>query len=210
MSYNIYAGTDYVYDREETIKKVISNRPDWNSARKEMLKTACYGDIQEGDLLYSCNTGSVGEFVGFVYDGGNEPKVGIKFYEEFNNIKRGTIYRYFMNSISSVFYKVPYFWIDEVPIYEGSVVYGKHNNQKYTVKDGWLIPDSSLYCNNLCRSIEDYSALTTQAPKKEYWVAFYDEIALNKVDTFENVKEFVKQLGYDPEGKSIKYVKVAV
>ena len=28
MTYNIYAGTNYVCDREETIKNVISNRPD--------------------------------------------------------------------------------------------------------------------------------------------------------------------------------------
>ena len=29
MTYNIYTGTNYTLDREETIKKVISNRPDW-------------------------------------------------------------------------------------------------------------------------------------------------------------------------------------
>lgn len=29
MTYNIYTGANYTLDQEETIKKVISNRPDW-------------------------------------------------------------------------------------------------------------------------------------------------------------------------------------
>ena len=211
MTCNIYAGTDYVYDREETIKKVISNRPDWNSARKEMLKTACYGDIQEGDLFYFKN-GVLAEFICFVYDydSQSQPILGIKYHEEFNGIRKGTIYQYLAGSFNSVFYKVPYFWIDNVPIYEGSVVYGKHNNQKYTVKDGWLIPDSEEYCKILYSHINDYSAFTKQAPKKECWIAFCGELALDKVDTLENMKKFVKQLGYDPESKIMRYFKVDI
>lgn len=195
MSCNIYAGTDYFYDREEKIKKVIVNRPVWNSKRKEMLQTACSGGIEEGDLFYFYN-GALVEFVGFVYNYNNEePLIGIKFHDEFNNVKKGVIYQYLMSSIDSAFYKVPYFWIDGIPIYEGSVVYGKYNNQKYTVKDGWLIPDSEDYNKILYSHINDYSAFTNQAPRKEYWIAFCGELALDKVDTLENMKQYVKEIG---------------
>ena len=185
MTYNIYTGTNYTLDQEETIKKVIANRPVWNSARNDMLHTACYGSIQEGDLFYFRSNGAVGEFVGFAhnYDHNGEPLIGVKYHEQFATVKKGVIYQYTMSSIDSVFYKVPYFWIEGIPIYEGAVVYGVHNDQKYTVKDGWLIPESHLYCKNLCNSIEDYSSLTTKSPKKEYWIAFQGKIALDKVDT---------------------------
>lgn len=164
--------------------------------------------VKKGDLLYRRVNGYLAEFVGMVYISSiGYSLYGIVFHERFGASKEGVIYVY--HNLDD-FYKAPYMWIDNVPIYEGSVVYGKYNDQKYTVKDGWLILESKDYCKIFCKHINDYSAFTDQAPKKEYWIAFCGELALDKVDTLENVKEFVKEIGYSPESKMMKYIKVDI
>lgn len=208
MTFNIELTSQYANEKEARIEKIIASRPAWDSVHKPVMQIANFNDVKKGDLLYWKSRGYLAEFVGMVYTKTGYTHAGIIFHEGFGSVEEAVIYTY--RNLDG-FYKVPYMWIDNTPVYDGMPVYGKYNDEKYIANEGWLIPDNHHeYCSTLIHENTDTTAYTLRPPKKEYWVAFVNDSPIEKVGTIGEVRELVRILEGSADSENAKYVKIDI
>ena len=177
----------------------------FDSINKELLRECTLESLKVGDLIIWCAEGTFVEYLGPItngvdYSGDND--IAIRWVEEDGTgVEAGSV----CFNKSHRFYHLPLAWLDGNPLYEGDIIYGKHNNEPYTVnkylKYGKVVNDIILlvpqnadeydvitYESHANESTDNFSNAFSKEQVKERWIAVMPSGAV-AMGTIKNSKE---------------------